>query len=152
MSEAVEKEGQGGCSHPWKKFGRAETSWCRKTLLPKYLTIPMTWAHILCPQTTQELPKNTWTPPEHHLNNYQLIHCHKSKVDTLDTVKVALPTNNAKGILENLRRGMRMAEWKMSPPPSSRPAASGCFTNFHLQIIGDIWLTEKFALTINTFQ
>ena len=31
-----------------------------------------------------------------------------------------MPTNNAKGILENLSRGMRMAEWKMSPPASTR--------------------------------
>lgn len=26
--------------------------------------------------------------------------------------------NNTKGILENLSKGMRIAEWKMSPPPS----------------------------------
>ena len=25
--------------------------------------------------------------------------------------------NNTKGILENLSKGMRIAEWKMSPPP-----------------------------------
>ena len=32
------------------------------------------------------------------------------------------------------------------------PKQSRCFTNFHLQIIEDIWLTEKFAFTIDMFQ
>ena len=32
--------------------------------------------------------------------------------------------NNAKRILENLSRGMRMAEWKMSPPHVSKRSAA----------------------------
>ena len=53
---------------------------------------------------------------------YLLMHCHKSITDTLDTVKgqtlwrLLVPMNNAKGISENLSRGMRMANWKMSAP------------------------------------
>ena len=53
---------------------------------------------------------------------YLLMHCHKSITDTLDTVKgqtlwrLLVPMNNAKGILENLSRGMRMANWEMSAP------------------------------------
>ena len=37
-----------------------------------------------------------------------------------------VPTINAKGILENLSRGMRMAEWNMTPPShvSQHSAAS----------------------------
>ena len=53
---------------------------------------------------------------------YLLMHCHKSITDTLDTMKgqtlwrLVVPMNNAKGISENLSRGMRMANWKMSAP------------------------------------
>ena len=54
------------------------------------------------------------------------MHCHKSITDTLDTVKMEklllVPTKNAKGVLENLSRGMRMAEWKMSSPTSVQNA------------------------------
>ena len=52
---------------------------------------------------------------------YLLMHCHKSITDTLDTVKgqtlwrLLVPMNNAKGISENLSRGMR-SNWKMSAP------------------------------------
>ena len=54
---------------------------------------------------------------------YLLMHCHKSIRDTLDTVKgqtlwrLLVPMNIAKGILENLSRGMRMANWEMSALP-----------------------------------
>ena len=54
------------------------------------------------------------------------MHCNKSITDTLDTVKMEklllVPTKNAKGVLENLSRGMRMAEWKMSSPTSVQNA------------------------------
>ena len=33
------------------------------------------------------------------------------------STRLLAPTINAKGILENLSRGMRMAEWNMIPPP-----------------------------------
>ena len=35
-----------------------------------------------------------------------------------------VPTINAKGILENLSRGMRMAEWNMTPLPPPPPHVS----------------------------
>ena len=50
------------------------------------------------------------------------MHCHKSIRDTLDTVLV--PTKNTKGVLKNLSRGMRMAEWKMSSPHVSKRFAA----------------------------
>ena len=71
--------------------------------------------------------------------------CDKSITDTLDTTKVAC----AKGILENLSRGMRMAEWKMSPPPlplhvSKRSVASVVLTENNLKTAhfrADIYLS-----------
>ena len=64
---------------------------------------------------TQELPK-------YRLNNcLNRCTCQKSITDTLDTVEIAknwlVPTNNAKGILENLSWGLRMERVKYSPPP-----------------------------------
>ena len=49
------------------------------------------------------------------------MHCHKSIIDT-DGKRLLVPTKNAKGILENLSRGMPMAEWKMSSPTSVQNA------------------------------
>ena len=43
------------------------------------------------------------------LNNCLLKHCYKSITDTQDT-EDCKHDNNVKGILENLSRGMRMAE------------------------------------------
>ena len=55
------------------------------------------------------------------LNNYLLVYCHKSITDTLDTVKIACANEQHNGILKNLRRGVRMSEWKMSPSPRLIP-------------------------------
>ena len=68
--------------------------------------------------------------------------CDKSITDTLDTTKVAC----AKGILENLSRGMRMAEWKMSLPLHvlKRSAASVVLTENNLKTAhfrADIYLS-----------
>ena len=81
---------------------------------------------------TQELPK--YTIKQDRLNNcLNRCTCHESITDTLDTVKIAknwlVPTNNAKGILENLSWGLRMDRVKYCPPPlplqvSKRSAAS----------------------------
>ena len=61
---------------------------------------------------------------QYRLNNCLLMHCHKSITDTLDAVIIAKRFASAneqlKGILENLSRGMRMAGWKMPPPPTSK--------------------------------
>ena len=58
---------------------------------------------------------------QYRLNNCLLMHCHKSITDTLDAVIIAKRFASAneqlKGILENLSRCMRMARWKMPPPP-----------------------------------
>ena len=58
---------------------------------------------------------------QYRLNKCLLMHCHKSITDTLDAVIIAKRFASAneqlKGILENLSRGMRMAGWKMPPPP-----------------------------------
>ena len=43
------------------------------------------------------------------LNNYLLMQFPESITDTLDAVKIACATNNAKGIFKNLSRVMRMA-------------------------------------------
>ena len=73
-------------------------------------------AHFFCPQTTQELPKkhNEAGPPE------QLPTDEFSQIDYRRTRHredcLCQRTTNAKGILENLCRGICMAEWKMSPP------------------------------------
>ena len=45
-------------------------------------------AHILCPQTTQELYLRS-TMKQDRLNNCLLMHCHKSITDTLATMKIA---------------------------------------------------------------
>ena len=84
-------------------------------------------AHIFCPQTTQELYLRS-TMKQDRLNNCLLMHCHKSITDTLATMKIAkrfaCANEQRKGHLKkNLRRGMSMAEWKMSalPPPPPPP-------------------------------
>ena len=83
---------------------------------------------IFCPQTTQELPKKhdeAGSPEDNDLPTGA--NCHKSITDTLDTVKgqtlwrLFVPMSNARGILENLSRGMRMANWEMSAPPLPFP-------------------------------
>ena len=80
--------------------------------------------------------------------------CDKSITDTLDTTKVAC----AKGILENLSRGMRMAEWKMSPLPPPPPRfktlrrlcsvngkqfENGTFQSGYLFVLFQPFLTKK---------
>ena len=77
-------------------------------------------AHIFSPQTTQEFPKkhNEAGTPEQQPTDAL------SQIDYGHNGKLPVPTNNAKGILENLSRGMRMAEWKLSPLVSKRSAAS----------------------------
>ena len=49
-------------------------------------------AHIFFPETTRELPKK-----QERLNNCQLMPCHKSITDTLDTVKIAYANKQRKG-------------------------------------------------------
>ena len=62
------------------------------------------------------------TKKQDPLNNYLLMHSHKSITDTIGTVRIVerfacAVEKQKKAILENLSRGMRMAEWKMSTPP-----------------------------------
>ena len=83
---------------------------------------------IFCLQTTQELPNKhdeAGSPEDNDLPTGA--NCHKSITNTLDTVKgqtlwrLLVPMSNAKGILENLSRGIRMANWEMSAPRSPSP-------------------------------
>ena len=89
------------------------TFWCQKTLLWLYLTIPAPLATSQRTFSALTQLKNYLrsTMKQAHLNNCLLIHCHKSIMNTL-----LVPTNNAKGTLQNLSRGMHMAEWKVNPP------------------------------------
>ena len=85
-----------------------------------YLTIPVTSATservFSALRRLENYPRST------------LLHCHKTFTDTLDTVNIACANEQRKGHFEKLRRGVRMAEWKMSPSPpphvSKRSAAS----------------------------
>ena len=65
------------------------TLWCQKTLLRDVFDISCDIgdfrAHSSCPQMTQELPKKHY---DGGLNNCLQMHCHKSIMDTLDTVKI----------------------------------------------------------------
>ena len=103
----------GGYVVPPNKNAPPPTFWCQKPLLRLYLTIPATLATSQRTFSALRQLKNYLrsTMKQAHLNNCLLMHCHKSIMNTL-----LVPMNNAKGILENLSRGMRMAEWKVNPP------------------------------------
>ena len=61
------------------------------------------------------------TMKQGRLNNCCLMHCRKSITNTLYTVKIFVPTNNAKGILEKLSRGNCVWLSRRSPPPPPPP-------------------------------
>ena len=64
-----------------------------KTLLAMYFTTPVTSATLRS------------TMKQDHLNNYLLMHCHKSITDTLDTVKIACVNEQRKGHFEKFEEG-----------------------------------------------
>ena len=64
-----------------------------KTLLPMYLTIPVTSATLRS------------TMKQDRLNNYLLVYCHKSITDTLDTVKIACANEQRKWHFEKFEEG-----------------------------------------------
>ena len=105
--------GAGGYIVPPNKNAPPPTFWCQKTLLRLYLTIPATLATSQHTFSALRQLKNYLrsTMNQAHLNNCLLMHCHESITNTL-----LVPTNNAKGTLQNLSRGMHMAEWKVNPP------------------------------------
>ena len=104
--------GAGGYIVPPNK-NAPPTFWCQKTLLRLYLTIPAKLATSQRTFSALRQLKNYLrsTMKQAHLNNCLLMHCHESITNTL-----LVPTNNAKGTLQNLSRGMYMAEWKVNPP------------------------------------
>ena len=91
-----------------------------------YLIIPVTSATsertFSALRRLKNYQRSTMKQDRLKLMIYLLMHCHKSITDKLDTVKgqtlwrLLVPMNNAKGISENLSRGMLMANWKMSAP------------------------------------
>ena len=105
--------GAGGYVVPPNRNAPPPTFWCQKTLLRLYLTIPATLATSQRTFSALRQLKNYLrsTMKQAYLNNCLLMHCHKLIMNT-----PLVPTNNAKGILENLSLGMRMAEWKVNPP------------------------------------
>ena len=104
--------GAGGYIVPPNK-NAPPTFWCQTTLLWLYLTLPTTLATSQCTFSALRQLKNYLrsTMKQAHPNNCLLMHCHKSITNTL-----LMPTKNAKGTLQNLSRGMHMAEWKVNPP------------------------------------
>ena len=73
--------------------GASPTFWSPTTLLPvyMYLTIPVTSVTSQCTFSALRQPKNYQrsTMTQDRQNNCQLMHWHKSIMDTLDTVKIA---------------------------------------------------------------
>ena len=92
--------GQEGALAPQTKIGGPppppSTFWCRKTLLPMYLTITLTSARTF---SALRRLKNSLrsTMKQERLNNNLLMHCHKSITDTMDTVKTACANEQRKG-------------------------------------------------------
>ena len=76
--------------------------------------------HIFCPQATKELPRNNHEagPPIQLSTDAlsQIDYGHTRHYEDCKEVCLCQRTTFKKSILENLSRGMRMAEWKMSPP------------------------------------
>ena len=76
--------------------------------------------HIFCPQATKELPrKHHEAGPPIQLPTdalSQIDYGHTRHYEDCKEVCLCQRTTFKKSILENLSRGMRMAEWKMSPP------------------------------------
>ena len=70
------------------------TFWCRKTLLPMYLTIPVTSATSERTFSALRRLKNYLrsTMKQDHLNNCLLMHCRKSITDTLDIITPVRPS------------------------------------------------------------
>ena len=52
-----------------------------------------------------------------HLNNYLLMHCHKSITDSLDTVKIACVNEQRKGHFEKFEEGYAYVCVEDEPPP-----------------------------------
>ena len=86
-------------------------------LLRMYLTLPVASATSERTFSALRRLKNYLrsTMKQDRLNNCVLMHCHKSITDTR-----LVPTNNAKGILVHLSRGMRMPAPPAPPPPPPR--------------------------------
>ena len=63
--------------------------------------------HIFCPQNYLRIKQDC-------LNNYPQWYIVTNRLRTKTLWRLLVPTNNAKGILENLSRSMRMAEWKQN--------------------------------------
>ena len=70
------------------------TFWCRKTLLPMYLTIPVTSATSERTFSDLRRLKNYLRSrmKQDHLNNCLLMHCRKSITDTLDIMTPVRPS------------------------------------------------------------
>ena len=109
-------EGQSPPPPPPQRFGAENTF---TDLFDNTCDIGDFRVHIFCPETTQDLPKKHHEagPPVQlstdvlsQINYGHTRHCEDWKEVLL------VPTKNAISILENLSRGMRMTEWKMSPP------------------------------------
>ena len=54
---------------------------------------------------------------QNHLNNYLLMHCHKSITGTLDTVKIACVNEQRKGHFEKFEEGYVYVWVEDEPPP-----------------------------------
>ena len=80
--------------------------------------------HIFCPQATKELPRkhHEACPPIQLPTDAlsQIDYGHTRHYEDCKEVCLCQRTTFKKSILENLSRGMRMAEWKMSPPSHRR--------------------------------
>ena len=92
-----------------------------------YLTIPVTCsdfrAHIFCTETTQELPNrhNEVVTPK-QLSTDALSQIEDEHTRHCEMIACANEQRKEQLRLENLSRGMRMADWKMSPHPTFQNA------------------------------
>ena len=58
-----------------------------------------------------------------------------------------MPVNNAKSILENLSRGLRMAEWKVTFQNTPLPLPASCFCGLHCDRL--LSLTPMFGACVH---
>ena len=65
-----------------------------------------------------------------HLNNYQLMHCHKSITDTLDTVKIACVNEQCKGYFGNFEKEYVHGKVEDEPPSTFTPRRLWMFHQF----------------------
>ena len=109
--------------------------WCQKTLLPMYLTIPVTSATSEGKfSALRRLNNNLRSTMKQDRLNTCMPTDVLSQIHYGDTrhCEYCLCTNNAKG----LSRGIRMAEWNMSPSTFQNAAPplapDGTFTDSHI--------------------